>query len=220
MILDLKLPDMDGFELLRRLTEQEELVLPPTIIYTGKELSREEVEKLRHYTQSVIIKGVQSPERLLDEASLFLHRVVAGLPKQKQKMINALYESDEFFAGRKILLVDDDMRNVFALSKVLEKKGFEVFKAANGQKALDVLAAEPTIDLVLMDIMMPVMDGFEAMRRIRLQSTFATLPILALTAKAMKEDRIRCIEAGANDYLPKPVDFDRLLSLLRVWLHR
>lgn len=220
MILDLKLPDMSGFELLQRLTDQDGLVLPPTIVYTGRELSLEEVEKLRHYTQSIIIKGVQSPERLLDEASLFLHRMVASMPKQKQKMIRDLYDSDELFAGCKLLLADDDMRNVFALSKVLEQKGFEVFKAANGQKALDTLAAESSIDLVLMDIMMPVMDGLEAMRRIRSQPCFAKLPILALTAKAMKEDRSRCIEAGANDYLAKPVDVERLLSLLRVWLHR
>jgi CheY-like chemotaxis protein/signal transduction histidine kinase/CHASE3 domain sensor protein len=220
MILDLTLPDMSGFELLHQLTKHEGLELPPTIIYTGRELTQEEVIKLQHYTQSIIIKGVHSPERLLDEASLFLHRVVAGLPEQKQKMIRALYESDDLFTGRKLLLVDDDMRNVFALSKVLEQKGFEVFKAANGQMALDVLAVEPAIDLVLMDIMMPVMDGFEAMRRIRLQPGFANLPILALTAKAMKEDRDRCIKAGANDYFTKPVDVERLLSLLRVWLHR
>ena len=219
MILDLSLSDISGFALLKKLKE-EEVSIPPTIVYTGRELSPEEVEQLQEYASSIIIKGAQSPERLLDEASLFLHRVVAGLPEQKQKMIRALYESDEAFLERKLLLVDDDMRNVFAIGKILGDRGFHVFKAANGQKALEILDAEPDMDIVLMDIMMPVMDGYEAMREIRRQRRFADLPILALTAKAMRDDRQRCIEAGANDYVTKPVDIDRLLSLLRVWLHR
>jgi CheY-like chemotaxis protein/signal transduction histidine kinase len=219
IILDLSLPDMNGFELLRRLKNLD-ISLPPIIVYTGKELTREEEEQLNEYTSSIIIKGVQSPERLLDEASLFLHRVVSKLPDHKQDMIATVHGIDTQIKGRKILLVDDDMRNVFALSKVLEQQGAIVIKAANGQKALNELTKHPDIDLVLMDIMMPVMDGYEAMQKIRLQGQFARLPILALTAKAMRDDRGKCIEAGANDYLTKPVDMTKLMSLLRVWLIR
>jgi len=220
MILDLKLPDMTGFELLKQLEKQDDLSLPPVIIYTGRDLSCEEEAALREYTASIIIKGVRSPERLLDETSLFLHRVVGKLPLHKQQMIAALHDGETQLDGRKILLVDDDMRNVFALARVLEAQGVTVIKATDGEKALAALEREPDIDLVLMDIMMPVMDGYEAMRRIRKQARFAKLPILALTAKAMPEDRGKCIEAGANDYLTKPVDVPKLLSLLRVWLYR
>ena len=157
---------------------------------------------------------------MLDETALFLHRVIKDLPSSKRAMISTLYDSETIFEGKKILMVDDDMRNVFALSKVLEEKGMQVFKAADGQKALALLDKEPEVHMVLMDIMMPIMDGYEAMRRIRSQPRFQHLPILAITAKAMKEDRVKCIEAGANDYLAKPVDIDKLFSLMRVWLYR
>lgn len=220
MILDLTLPDMTGFELLKQFESLEGFALPPVIIYTGRDLSREEEAALREYAASIIVKGVCSPERLLDEASLFLHRVVGKLPVHKQQMIAALHAGETQFDGRKILLVDDDMRNVFALSRVLESLGVKVIKSTNGEKALTALEEQPDIDLVLIDIMMPVMDGYEAMRRIREQARFVKLPILALTAKAMPEDRGKCIEAGANDYLTKPVDVPKLLSLLRVWLYR
>ena len=221
IVLDLNLPDMTGFELLKTLAAHEEASgqsVPPTIIYTGQELSREEVEKLHQYTESIIIKGVQSPERLLDEVSLFLHRVVKNLPDHKQRMIAALYDPEVQFKDKKILLADDDMRNVFALTKVLENLGAKVYKAADGKMALERLAAEPDIQLVLMDIMMPVMDGYEAIRQIRNQNQYKELPIIALTAKAMPSDREDCIAAGANDYMAKPIEIDRLLSLLRVWL--
>jgi CheY-like chemotaxis protein/signal transduction histidine kinase len=220
MILDLSLPDMTGFDLLKQLKEDPTITLPPVIVYTGRDLTSDEEARLNEYTASIIIKGVRSPERLLDETSLFLHRVVAKLPDHQQKMIAALHDNEPGLTEAKILLVDDDMRNVFALAKVLEQHGLTVIKAANGKKALEALVQEPDIDLVLMDIMMPVMDGYEAMRKIRAQSQFARLPILALTAKAMQEDRGKCIEAGASDYLSKPVDIPKLLSLLRVWLHR
>jgi CheY-like chemotaxis protein len=220
MILDLSLPDMSGFEVLKKLNEQKNDTIPPIIIYSAQDLTREEVDALNYYTSSIIIKGAHSPDRLLDEASLFLHRVVSKLPEKKQQMINALYEPDQAYRDKKILLTDDDMRNVFAISKILEDKGMQVYKAANGQKALDLLAAEPEIDLVLMDIMMPVMDGIEAIQKIREQKQFSSLPIIALTAKAMAADRENCIEAGASDYMSKPVDINQLLSLMRVWLYR
>lgn len=220
MILDLNLPDMSGFEVLNRLGDSEDISIPPIIIYTGKELTREEEYQLQQYASSIIIKGVKSQERLLDETALFLHRVVGNLPAKKRKMISSLHDKDTLFRGKKILIADDDMRNVFAISKILAEKGMDVHKAADGQKALDILDKNPHIDLVLMDIMMPVMDGYETIRRIRSQQHFWNLPILAITAKAMKEDRTKCISAGANDYLPKPVEIDRLLSLMRVWLYK
>ena len=171
------------------------------------------------YADSVIVKGVMSPERLLDETALFLHRVVADLPEDKKQTIRQLYDEDEMLRGKRVLIVDDDMRNSFALSKLLTDRGIITSIAQNGQKALDLLN-EATVDLVLMDIMMPVMDGFETIKRLRAQSEFSTLPILALTAKAMKGDRENCLAAGANDYLPKPIDVDRLFSMLRVWLYQ
>ena len=220
MILDLNLPDMSGFEVLNKIGGTENISIPPVIIYTGKELTREEEYQLQQYASSIIIKGVRSQERLLDETALFLHRVVGNLPAKKRKMISSLHDKDKLFSGKKILIADDDMRNVFAISKILKEKGMDVHKAADGQKALDILEKDPHMDMVLMDIMMPVMDGYETIRRIRSKKHFWNLPILAITAKAMKEDRAKCISAGASDYLPKPVEIDRLLSLMRVWLYK
>jgi len=219
MILDLGLPDMTGFELLKTL-EQTNAVIPPVIVYTGKELSREEELELHNYAESIIIKGVKSQERLLDETSLFLHRMVDKLPEQKRKMIANLHDTEVIFKDKKILIVDDDMRNVFALSKILSDKGFNLLKAENGLKALAILKTETDVDLVLMDIMMPEMDGYEAIRRIRAQERYSKLPIIALTAKAMKKDYEDSIAAGASDYMSKPVDITRLFSMLRVWLYR
>lgn len=221
MILDLGLPDMSGFELLKSATTDSEIILPPVVIYTGRELTKEEEGELRHYSESIIIKGVRSEERLLDETSLFLHQVVEKMPEEKRKIITALHDTDQLLRGRNILIVDDDMRNVFALSKVLNEKGINTIKAENGIRALEILDARSTeVDLVLMDIMMPLMDGYETMRKIREQSSLRSLPIIALTAKAMQRDKDDCIAAGASDYLAKPVDIGRLLSMMRVWLYR
>ena len=220
IILDLRLPDMSGFELLDRLGTDESIHKPPVIVYTGKELTQEENERLIRYADTVIVKGVKSEERLLDETALFLHRVVANLPQGKQRIIRQLHDQDSAIVGKKILLVDDDVRSAFSLSRLLTEKGLIVEITTDGQKALDLLAAQPDTDLVLMDVMLPVMDGLETIRRIREQRRFANLPILAITAKAMKGDRDKCLTAGANDYVSKPVDVDRLLSLLRVWLYR
>jgi CheY-like chemotaxis protein len=220
MILDLSLPDMSGFEVLNQINQDETIPKCPVIVYTGRELSPEENLELMKYADRVIVKGVKSPERLLDETALFLHRVVADMPADKQQTIKQLYHKDGLLKDKRILIVDDDMRNSFALSKLLSDKGVIVKIAKDGQKALDLLAREPKVDLVLMDIMMPVLDGYETTKRIRAQQRFKSLPILALTAKAMKEDREKCLAAGANDYLSKPVDVDRLLSMLRVWLYQ
>lgn len=219
MILDLGLPDITGFELLKDL-EKNNIVIPPVIVYTGRELTRDEEFELRNYAESIIIKGVKSEERLLDETSLFLHRMVEKLPEKKRKMILNLHDSDSMFKNKKLLIVDDDMRNVFALSRLLGERGIHLLKAENGLKAIEILKKEPDIDLVLMDIMMPDMDGYETIRRIRAQEDFYKLPIIALTAKAMKKDFEQCIAVGASDYLSKPVDVGRLFSMLRVWLYR
>jgi CheY-like chemotaxis protein len=219
MILDLSLPDMSGFELLNRLDADDNLSKCPVIVYTGQALSEEENRELLKYADSIIVKGVKSPERLLDETALFLHRVIANLPEEKQQTIKRLHNNEAMLAGKNILIVDDDTRNAFALSKLLSGKGLKVHIAANGQKALELLDKTP-FDLVLMDIMMPGMDGYETIHHIRAQHKFRRLPVLALTAKAMKGDREKCIEAGANDYLAKPIDPDRLFSMLRVWLSR
>ena len=219
-ILDLTLPDMSGFELLDLIQRESVLHKCPVIVYTGKALTEEENEQLLQVANSVIIKGVKSPERLLDETALFLHRVVADMPEEKQDTIRLLHDQNAGFTGKHILVVDDDMRNAFALSRLLSDKGLKVSLARSGSKALELLENQDSIDLVLMDIMMPEMDGFETMQRIRVQPRFKSLPILALTAKAMKGDLEKCIEAGANDYLSKPVDVERLFSLLRVWLYR
>lgn len=220
LILDLGLADMTGFDFLNETASARDIVLPPVIVYTGKELSREEERELRKHAESIIIKGVRSEERLLDETALFLHRTVNSMPPGKREMIINLHDRDAMFEGRTILLVDDDMRNLFAVSKILAEKGMHVIKAEDGAKALEALDKQPQIDLVLLDIMMPVMDGYETARAIRKQARFKDLPVITLTAKAMKEDRDKCIAAGANDYLAKPVDVDRLLSMLRVWLYK
>ncbi len=221
MILDLSLPDIRGFELLEKLEKMDQISKPPVIIYTGKELSFEEEMALRKYTSSIIIKGVQSEERLLDETSLFLHRIISDLPAQKQKLLSKVYNKEKIFKDKKILVVDDDMRNLYAVSKVLEDQGMIVSKAADGMKALEYLNSESdAVDLILMDIMMPVLDGYETMKTIRKDKKYRNLPILALTAKAMGEDRQKCLKAGANDYMVKPIDVDRLLSLMRVWLYK
>lgn len=218
VVLDLGLPDMSGFELLKKL-EVEKIKIPPVIVYTGRELTHEENEELHNYANSIIIKGVKSEERLLDETSLFLHRVIDDLPNKQKSIIINLYDKDKIFAGKNVLVVDDDMRNVFALTKVLEQIGINVFKADNGAKALQLLNETEKMDLVLMDIMMPVMDGYQAIAKIREQKQYAKLPVIALTAKAMKDDQAKCIEAGANDYIAKPVNLERLFSLMRVWLY-
>jgi CheY-like chemotaxis protein len=219
MILDLNLPDMTGFVVLERMHMDDQISKCPVIVYTGRELSEEENRKLMRYADSVIVKGVKSPERLLDETALFLHQVIADLSATKQQAIQKLYRQGDVLWEKKILIVDDDMRNSFALSKLLGERGIQVEIAPNGQKALETLDAIPDIDLVLMDMMMPVMDGLEAIRQIRQMPQFKKLPILALTAKAMKGDREQCLAAGANDYLSKPVDPERLFSMLRVWLY-
>ncbi len=220
IILDLGLPDMTGFELIHKLGDVKAHNLPPIIVYTGKELTKEENNLLHKYAESIIIKGIKSEERLLDETALFLHRTINNLPKSKQIMIHNLHDKEAIFHSKKILLVDDDMRNVFALSKVLQERGMEVIKSENGKNALSMLDVHTGIDLILMDIMMPEMDGYEAMKRIRTQIKFRNLPIIALTAKAMKDDKQKCIDAGANDYITKPIDVERLLSLMRVWLSK
>ena len=220
VVLDLKLPDIDGFEFLRRLHARGGEQHPPVVVYTGRVLSREEHRELSALAQSVVVKGAESPERLLDEVTLFLHALKEQLPAAQQQMLERLHDSAELFKGKKMLIVDDDLRNTFALSSSLKKQGFEISIADNGQMALDKLEEMPDTDIVLMDIMMPVMDGFEAMRRIRADGRFDQLPVLALTAKAMPEDRRQCIEAGASDYMTKPIDMQRLLAMIRLWLGR
>ncbi len=220
IILDLGLPDMTGFDLLTQLSSLEDRPLPPVVVYTGKELTAAEARELRNYSDSIILKGARSEERLLDETSLFLHRVVDKMPEEKRKMIINLHDIDQMFQNRTVLIVDDDMRNVFALSKFLKDRGFTILKAENGVRALEILTQEKGIDIILMDIMMPVMDGIETMKKIRADRRFSSLPIIALTAKAMDKDKENCIAAGANDYLSKPVDSKRLLSMMRVWLYQ
>lgn len=218
MILDLKLPDKSGLELLDAIAQDKSATRPPVIVYTGKDLSRDEILQLRRYSDSIIIKGVKSPERLVDEVSLFLHRVESQLPETQQQLLVESRRVNRPFSGQTVLLVDDDLRNTFALMSALEPKGLKVLVARNGFEALDKLRATESIDLVLMDIMMPEMDGYTAMKEIRKDPKKAALPIIALTAKAMRGDQERCLEAGANDYLPKPIDLERLLSVLKAWL--
>ncbi len=219
MVLDLGLPDMDGLELLKVLKLDSTIALPPVIVYTGRDLDPSEEKELKDYCQSVILKGDRSEERLLDEACLFLHRSVERMPEQKRKIIADLHDIDVMFRGKRVLIVDDDMRNVFALSKILEDKGITAVKAENGKRALDLLEKDPNVDLILMDIMMPEMDGYEAMRRLRAMESFRKVPIIALTAKAMAQDKDLCIAAGASDYLAKPVEVKRLFSMMRVWMY-
>jgi HAMP domain-containing protein/CheY-like chemotaxis protein/signal transduction histidine kinase len=219
LVLDLGLPDMTGFELIEQIKQDENLSPLPIIIYTGKELTRTEETELKRIAESIIIKDVRSPERLLDETALFLHRVQANLPGPKRQMLEQLYQSDPVLAGKQVLIVDDDVRNIFALTSMLERHQMQIRYAENGRDGLELLRNNPNVDVILMDIMMPEMDGYETMRAIRKISQFASLPIIALTAKAMKGDREKCIEAGASDYITKPVDSEQLLSLLRVWLY-
>jgi CheY-like chemotaxis protein/signal transduction histidine kinase/HAMP domain-containing protein len=220
VVLDLRLPDMSGFEVLERLRDDTSLGDVPVVVFTGKELSPDEDARLHTLARSVVVKGVESPERLLDETALFLHRVVADLPLEKQQMLDRLHRSDDALFGRKVLVVDDDVRNIFALSSVLERRGMTVLTAGTGREAIATLDSTPDLAIVLMDIMMPEMDGYETMQVIRQNPAFQRLPIIALTAKAMKGDREKCLEAGASDYLAKPVNTEQLLSALRMWLHR
>ena len=207
VVLDLRLPDMSGFELLARVQQDGELRRTPVVVFTGRELTDAEETELRKAAKSIVLKGVRSPERLLDETALFLHRVIADLPEAKQHMIEALHESDEPL-------------NIFALNSLLERHRMQVITATNGQEAIKLVESTDDLSLVLMDVMMPEMDGYETMRRIRSKHQFRLLPIIALTAKAMKGDREKCLEAGASDYVAKPVNTEQLLSLVRTWLHR
>ena len=220
IVLDLRLPDMSGFEVLEEIKSNGRLRDLPVVVFTGRELSAEEDAQLHTLARSVVVKDVESPERLLDETALFLHRVVSDLPETKQQMIDRLHQSDEALAGRKVLVVDDDVRNIFALSSVLERRGMTVLSAGTGREAIETIETTPDLAIVLMDIMMPEMDGYETMQVIRQNSSLRRLPIIALTAKAMKGDRERCLEAGASEYLAKPVNTEQLLSALRMWLHR
>jgi CheY-like chemotaxis protein/signal transduction histidine kinase len=218
VILDLKLPDISGFELLSEIQRDERLREIPIVVFTGRELSAEEEAELRRRAKSIVLKGVQSPERLLDETALFLHRVITDLPEAKQRMIEKLHESDEPLRDRKVIVVDDDVRNIFALNSLLERHGMHVITATNGHDAIKLLGEHPDVALILTDVMMPEMDGYETMRRIRALPAFDSLPIIALTAKAMKGDREKCLQAGASDYVAKPVNTEQLLSLVRMWL--
>ena len=219
MVLDLTLPDASGYSLLETLSRESAYAFPPVIVYTGRDLSADDEQTLRRYSKSIIIKGAKSPERLLDEVALFLHQVVSELPDEQQRMIRKARNRDALLEGRRILVVEDDVRNVYALTNILEPRGAIVEIARNGQEALDVIRRSP-IDLVLMDVMMPVMDGLTATREIRKNPEWKKLPIITLTAKAMPDDQQRCIEAGANDYMAKPLDVEKLLSLVRVWMPR
>ncbi len=220
VVLDLRLPDISGFDVLERFRDTPSLSDLPVVVFTGKELSPEEDARLHSLARSVVVKGVESPERLLDETALFLHRVVADLPMEKQRLLDRLHHSDDALVGKKVLVVDDDVRNIFALSSVIERRGMTVITAGTGREAIAKLESTPDIAIVLMDIMMPEMDGYETMQVIRQNSSFRRLPIIALTAKAMKGDREKCLEAGASEYLAKPVNTEQLLSSLRTWLHR
>jgi len=219
MVTDLALPDGSGYDLLERMAGHEAVAFPPVIVYTGRAMTRDEEQRLRRYSKSIIIKGARSPERLLDEVTLFLHSVEASLPSDQQRLLREARRRDAVLDGRTVLLAEDDVRNIFALSSVLEPLGVTLAIARNGREALERLAAQE-VDLVLMDIMMPEMDGLTAMREIRRNHGWRDLPIIALTAKAMADDRERCLEAGANDYIAKPIDVDKLVSLCRVWCAR
>jgi CheY-like chemotaxis protein len=199
---------------------ERELATVPIVVFTGKELTTDEQQQLKLMAKSIVLKDVQSPERLLDETSLFLHRVVTDLPPEKQAMLERLHGSNEVLRGRKILIVDDDARNIFALTSLLENYDMDVVSTTNGRSAIEIIECTHDLNIVLMDIMMPDMDGYETIGRIRQNPAFSTLPILALTAKAMKGDREKCLNAGASDYIAKPVNTDQLLSLMRVWLFR
>ena len=223
MVVDFNLPDYSGYDLLAKMAQQDDGAFPPVIVYTGRALTRDEEQRLRRFSKSIIIKGARSPERLLDEVTLFLHQVESTLPPARQQMLRAARDRESVLEGRRVLIVEDDVRNIFALSSVLEPKGVTVLIARNGIEAIEAVSrasasAAGPIDLVLMDIMMPEMDGLTAMREIRKRSEWKNLPIIALTAKAMKDDLEKCLAAGANDYIAKPLDVDKLLSLVRVWM--
>jgi CheY-like chemotaxis protein len=220
VVLDLRLPDMTGFEVLERMRGSSALADVPVVVFTGRALSAEEDAQLHTMARSIVVKGVESPERLLDETALFLHRVITDLPSEKQRMLERLNSSDEDLLGRAVLLVDDDSRNIFALSSVLERRGMRVLTATTGREAIELVESTPDLAIVLMDIMMPVMDGYQTIAKIRENPAYRRLPIVALTAKAMKGDREKCLEAGASDYLAKPVNTEQLLFALRMWLHR
>jgi CheY-like chemotaxis protein len=219
-VLDLGLPDMPGLTLIETIKKDLGLDNLPIVVYTGRDLTPEEEIELKRGTEAIIVKSVRSMEHLLDETALFLHRVEANLPQQKRQMLTQAQQTDPIFAGKKVLVIDDDIRNIFAITSVLERHKMEVSYAENGRKGIELLKATPGVDAVLMDVMMPEMDGYETTREIRSMPKFANLPIIALTAKAMKGDREKCIEAGASEYIPKPVDPDQLMSLLRVWLYK
>jgi CheY-like chemotaxis protein len=220
LVLDLKLPDISGFEILKHLEADPALKDMPAIVYTGRELTRKEAAQLRKVARTVIVKDVHSPERLLAETALFLHRNIELLPEARRQMLEGVYQSDAPLTGKRVLIVDDDVRNLYAITGVLESHRMEVSVAKNGRWAIELLEQTPDTDLVLMDIMMPEMDGYDTMRAIRRNSKFHALPIIALTAKAMKGDREKCLEAGASDYISKPVNVEQLLSLMRIWLYR
>jgi hypothetical protein len=220
MVLDLGLPDMTVFAFIEQIHKELGLTRLPIIVYTGKDFTSYEETELRRVAESLVVKDVKSPDRLLDETVLFLHRVEADLPESKRRMLQQVYQTDAVLAGKRVLIADDDVRNIFALTSILERQRMQVAFAENGREAIARLQSATGIDVVLMDIMMPEMDGYETIRAIRQSGAFASLPIIALTAKAMKGDREKCIEAGASDYIPKPVDTEQLLSLLRVWLYR
>ena len=220
VVLDLRLPDMSGFDVLERMRGEVALADVPVVVFTGRELSAEEDAQLHTMARSIVVKGVELPERLLDETALFLHRVIGDLPAEKQNMLEKLNSSDEDLVGRTVLLVDDDSRNIFALSSVLERRGMKVLTAITGSEAIELVEQTPELAIVLMDIMMPEMDGYQTIEKIRSKPAYRRLPIIALTAKAMKGDREKCLEAGASDYLAKPVNTEQLLSALRMWLHR
>jgi CheY-like chemotaxis protein len=211
---------MSGFEVLEKMRIEHDLADIPVVVFTGKQLSPEEDAKLHSMARSIVVKGVESPERLLDETALFLHRVVTDLPPEKQRLLERLHSSDEDLIGRTVLLVDDDARNIFALSSVLERRGMKVLSATTGKEAIALIESTPDLAMVLMDIMMPEMDGYQTIAMVRENPAYRRLPIVALTAKAMVGDREKCLEAGATDYLAKPVNIDQLLSALRTWLHR
>jgi CheY-like chemotaxis protein len=218
VVLDLGLPDMSGTELLEQIKNSETFRTLPVIVYTGRELVEEESSKLKRLAESIVIKDVRSPDRLLDETALVLHRNIAKLPERQRKMLEHLHHG--VLEGRKVLVVDDDIRNIFAMTSVLERFKMRVVSAENGKDAIQILMEQRDIEIVLMDIMLPMMDGYTTIRAIREISELGDLPIIAVTAKAMKGDREKCIAAGASDYLCKPVEADQLRSTLRMWLHR
>jgi len=220
VVLDLRLPDMSGFDVLERMRADARLADVPVVVFTGRELTVEEDVQLHTMARSIVVKGVESPERLLNETALFLHRVITDLPAEKQQLLERLNSSDEDLVGRTALLVDDDPRNIFALSSALERHGMKVLTATTGAEAIDIMGETPSLAIVLMDIMMPEMDGYKTIEKIRQNGAYRRLPIIALTAKAMKGDREKCLQAGASDYLAKPVNTEQLLSALRMWLHR